>query len=100
MRSTTILIRPGAWTPVVDGSRALADTIPNSEIVEISGADMYPNGGDVDELVHALGAAMGAALVRSGGPALLTLLFSFTARGRHELKGLMTEQELFALDAE
>ena len=74
---TTVIVRPAlAWAPVVEGVYELADEIPNAELVEISGSDMYPNGGDVDELVHALGAAMGAASVRSGGPALLTMLFS------------------------
>ncbi len=74
---TTIMIRPAlAWTPVVEGAHELATVIPDAELVEVSGADLYPNGGDVDELVHALGTVMGAASVRSGGPALLTLLFS------------------------
>ena len=50
--------------------------IPHADLVELSGADVYPNCGDVDEVVHAVAGAMGATGVRSSGPALLTLLFS------------------------
>jgi class 3 adenylate cyclase len=74
---TTMLLRTGmAWKDALDGARAMVEAIPGAELIELSGADVYPNCGDVDEVVHAIGEAMGAASVRSSGPALLTLLFS------------------------
>jgi class 3 adenylate cyclase len=74
---TTVLIRPHlAWEEARRGAQALAAAIPTAEVIELAGADVYPNCGDVDEVVHAVGEAMGAADVRSSGPALLTLLFS------------------------
>lgn len=74
---TTIVVRPAlAWAAGSHVAREIAASIPDARVVEISGADVYPNGGDVDELVHAVAETMGAASVRSSGPALLTLLFS------------------------
>ena len=74
---TTVLIRPGlVWEDARVGARAIADAIPGAEVIELAGADVYPNCGDIGEVVHAVGAAMGAVEVQSGGPALLTLLFS------------------------
>ena len=72
-----MLLRPGmAWEDARIGAQAIADAIPIADVVELSGADVYPNCGDIDEVVHAVGEAMGAASVQIGGPALLTLLFS------------------------
>ena len=74
---TTVVVRPAlAWADAVASARDIAAAIPGAELVEISGADVYPNGGDVDEVVHAVAETMGVDSVRSGGPALLTLLFS------------------------
>ena len=74
---TTMLLRPAmTWIDAVEGAQALAAAIPHADLVELSGADVYPNCGDVDEVVHAVAGAMGATSVRSSGPALLTLLFS------------------------
>ena len=75
---TTMLIRPG---PGLGGRRRGARSdrrrpsrAPRSS--SSSGADVYPNCGDVDEVVHAVGECMGAVSVQSADPALLTLLFS------------------------
>jgi class 3 adenylate cyclase len=74
---TTVLIRRAlAWEDARRGAHAIADAIPQADVIELSGADVYPNCGDVAEVVHAVGEAMGATSVRSGGPALLTMLFS------------------------
>jgi class 3 adenylate cyclase len=74
---TTVLIRPDmTWLDARRGARAIADAIPGAQVIELSGADVYPNCGDVDEVVHAVGEAMGATTVRSAGSSLLTLLFS------------------------
>ncbi len=74
---TTVLIRPGMiWEDARHGARAIAEAIPGAEVIELSGADVYPNCGDVDEVVHTVGGCMGATSVSAGGPSLLTLLFS------------------------
>src|SRR4029079_11518253 len=74
---TTMLLRTGmAWRDAAVGAQAIVDAMPGAELVELTGTDLYPNCGDVDEVVHAVAASVGAAGVRSSGPALLTLLFS------------------------
>ena len=76
-RPTTMLFRPGMiWEDAVAGARSIAATIPSAGVIELSGADVYPNCGNVDEVVHAVAECMGATNVRSTGSALLTLLFS------------------------
>lgn len=74
---TTMLLRTGmVWRDAAIGAQAIVDAMPGAELVELTGTDLYPNCGDVDEVVHAVAAAVGAVGVRSSGPALLTLLFS------------------------
>ena len=73
---TTMLLRPAMWGVAVQHSREIARQIPDARVIEISGADVYPNGDDVDELVRAVARIMGAHTVHSSGPALVTLLFS------------------------
>jgi class 3 adenylate cyclase len=74
---TTMLLRTGmAWRDAAVGAQTIVDAMPGAELVELTGTDLYPNCGDVDEVVHAVAAAVGAVGVRSSGSALLTLLFS------------------------
>jgi class 3 adenylate cyclase len=74
---TTMLLRTGmAWRDAAVGAQAIVDAMPGADLVELTGTDLYPNCGDVDEVVHAVAASMGVAGVQSSGPALLTLLFS------------------------
>ncbi len=74
---TTMLLRDeAAFRYAVEGARQVVASIPGATVIPLSGVDLYPNVGDVDEVIHAVAEVMGTEGVGSGGQALLTVLFS------------------------
>lgn len=75
--STTVLLRPDvAFEPAAVSTREVADKVPDARLVELSGADMYPSDGDLDEVVGAIADALDVSFGGSGASELVTMLFS------------------------
>jgi class 3 adenylate cyclase len=74
---TTVLVRPDVpWSAVAEAAADIVAGIPGATRVELAGADLFPNCGDVDELVAAIAEQLGASSAPAGGTELVTLLFS------------------------
>lgn len=74
---TTVLLRPDvAFEPAAASTREVADQIPGARLVELSGADLYPSDGDLDEVVGAMADALEVSFGGSRASELVTMLFS------------------------
>jgi len=74
---TTMLLRPDlALRSRVSSALAVVGAIPGAELVELSGADVYPFDGDVDEVVQAVADVLDVSAKGSQSSAFVALLFT------------------------